>query len=406
MWPIACEEFQLSVPRYIRLSWGSYILASSVAGHSTNTLPLSSPIISSFLLVEIPSVSRMTIISNRTRTLRAGEEDARRALPIESQASPPKMRRVSVPSYQSVTVMIQSLSNTKTSNKRMRTLEADEEETLRLLVEPKANLVKRRRFSTFKFKRLDVKAGQQVQGYVLGQPCLVVLSSGSNSTWMPFSLAERLGLMTDNEVKVTLTCNLYIPTREVQAIRLQEVVITLEGGVEVRTPVVVLPKDLERQCFYRDEVILDLHQLCRGRMVQTFTASGSTMYIGNADRLRRRTRCQRRRKGLQFWVRREDKENPMSVMLHTGACVFYVSESCLQMLMGDAKTSKAPRRVSLDLGEGICLEAPLEVMTENSVDFVMGHKLLHEHDVSVDYARQFITFRVEGKRLRIALYQK
>lgn len=210
-----------------------------------------------------------------------------------------------------------------------------------------------------------------MQGYVHGQPCPVQFDSGSSRNCMFFSMAERLGLLTGKEKKVTEQFDLWLGTRKLEVIKLQEVVITLEGGLEVRTPMDVLPKDLEE--YYDDDIMLDSHQLCRGGVVQTFSASGSSIYIRHPERLRKRSRRSQRKRVHKFWVGREGSEYPMSVLLDTGADTFCVSEYCLQEMMKESGSSEAPRRVSLNLGDGNCLEAEqLEVNAINCLDFVMG----------------------------------
>lgn len=70
-----------------------------------------------------------------------------------------------------------------------------------------------------------------------------------------------------------------------EIIRLPEVVITLEGGVTVRTPMEVFPKVLEK-IYEPHVIILDIGELCRGGVVQTFSQKGSTLFIRHPKRLR------------------------------------------------------------------------------------------------------------------------
>lgn len=124
---------------------------------------------------------------------------------------------------------------------KKRQLEVDEEETLMLRVESKIVPKKKKRLS--KYRRLRVMEGSLVKGYLQGQQCYIMLDSGSNFTTMSFSWAKSLGLITGHEVKVKVNIDLWDGIQEVEVIKLREVMITLEGGVEISTPIEVLPDD-------------------------------------------------------------------------------------------------------------------------------------------------------------------
>lgn len=104
----------------------------------------------------------------------------------------------------------------------------------------------------------------------------------------------------------------------------------LDGGVEMKIPMEVFPKEIEKKYSFSkmNIVILGIDVLQRGCMVQTFsTASNSSIYIRHLERLRRRSRTKRRNKCPLFWVRREGDGNPRQVKLDTGASKFelYIS---------------------------------------------------------------------------------
>ena len=254
-------------------------------------------------------------LSNSKRPMRLDEEECGRASLVEPDATPAKRRKVSgSASRQSPTT---ARNNT---NKRKRVVEPHEEDTLRLLVEPSASVVKRRRRCP-EYPRLEVRAGNLVEGHIKGQRCPVLVDSGATNTTMFFSQAKRLGLITGHEDKEAQVNSLWDGRVELQVIRLQEVEITLDGGVVVRTPVKVFPKDLEEMYLNKaDAVILGMDVLYRGRMAQKFCGCGrSTITVRQADRLRRRPRQHSRRKCPTFRVRREGDDSLKEVLLDTGA---------------------------------------------------------------------------------------
>ena len=181
-----------------------------------------------------------------------------------------------------------------TGMKRKRTVEPHEEETLRLQLESWASVFKRRkRFGPY--PRLAVKAGNMVEGYIKGQQCRVLVDSATSNTLMFFTQAKNLGLITGHEDTVTELNNTWGGCLELQVIWLQEVEITLEGGVLVRTPIKVYPEDLEKGYSKADPVYLGMDVLHRGHMVQRFCACGrSTIAVKRAERLRRRPRQHQR----------------------------------------------------------------------------------------------------------------
>ena len=104
---------------------------------------------------------------------------------------------------------------------------------------------------------------------------------------MLMSQAEKLGLVTGGEEKVTMEMDLWNGVQAVEIIQLKEVVVTLEGGrgVTVRTPMEVFPKVLEKM-YDPSVIMLDIAELCRGGVVQTFSHKGSALFVRHPRRLR------------------------------------------------------------------------------------------------------------------------
>ncbi|MPD00690.1 hypothetical protein E2C01_096181 [Portunus trituberculatus] len=195
--------------------------------------------------------------------------------------------------------------------------------------------------------RVQVRKGNRVWGLMNGKQCNFVLDSGSSKTFMFSSLAKKLdldiGQETDKEIY-----HLWMGNQKVEFITLKNVLITLAGGVNIRTSIRVFSEALER---------------------------------ANAE-----------------------FTNAVSVILDTGAENLYISKHALNVLTNERNESKIPKRISIDLGDNHCLETEyVELIEQEVVDLVMGVHLLHKYNAIVDYGNQSVTFVVRDKRFKIKL---
>ena len=253
--------------------------------------------------------------------------------------------------------------------------------------------------------RLAVREGNRVRGLVNGRWCSLILDSGSNKTCMFSSLAKKLGLVHGQKTDIE-TYRLWMGDQEVEFITLKNVTITLEGGVSVLTSIRVLSEALEIH-YNTEDVVLDVHLLRRGAMVQTFNKSGSSLFICEPGRLHRNTTVKDHDKVLYFRVQRTNTEaaSPLSIMLDTGAENLYVSRSVLDAFPDLMNEHRMPQQVTLDLGDNHCLETDqVEFIGQEAVDLVMGVHLLHKYNAVVDYGNLFVTFTVRGKHFKVKLY--
>uniref|UniRef100_A0A0N7Z9Q8 Peptidase A2 domain-containing protein n=1 Tax=Scylla olivacea TaxID=85551 RepID=A0A0N7Z9Q8_SCYOL len=253
--------------------------------------------------------------------------------------------------------------------------------------------------------QLEVREGNRVWGLMNGKQCSFVLDSGTSKTFMFASLAKKLALdigqKTDKEIY-----HLWIGNQKVEFITLKNVLITLEGGVNIRTPVRVLSEALER-CYNLDDVVLDVHLLRRGAMIQAFWKSGSSLYIGEPTHLLQNSIIKDQDGVPSFWVQRANAgfTREMSVILDTGAENLYLSRHALNVLTDERNESKMPQRISIDMGDNHCLETEkVEFIEQEVVDLVMGVHLLHKYNAVVDYGNQTVTFIIRGKRFKIKFY--
>lgn len=210
------------------------------------------------------------------------------------------------------------------NKKKKKMLQGTERDTLRLFVKSMAVPKQRRRL--YKYPRIEVQNRNIVYGYINGQQCCFILDSGSEGSFMCLSQAERLGLITGDEVKVTMRADLWNGVQELEIMKVEDVVITLEGGVKVRTRIEVFPREFENR-YDPNIVVLDVTELCRGAVVQTFNHRGSSIFIRRPKRLRQSLQQSQCWKTQRFCVQREGSGKPMTVLLDTGAVSFFVSES-------------------------------------------------------------------------------
>ena len=119
----------------------------------------------------------------------------------------------------------------KMSGKRKRGFDEDQ---LHLVLEPPSVPVKKRRLGTHPCLYADHK--NSVSGSVNGIRCWVCLDSGSDATWLPWSLAKGMGLITGHEPTKVHNVHLWDGKTEVDVVELKSVTVDLGGGVVVDTP--------------------------------------------------------------------------------------------------------------------------------------------------------------------------
>lgn len=262
---------------------------------------------------------------------------------------------------------------------------------------------------------LDVGPKSDLSGTVNGKRCTVTVDSGSTDSFI-FSLAKKLGLLSGKERSETVTVYLWYAKKTVRLRLLDDVTIILEGKVTVRTPLSVMPKTTEKYYVpFHERLVLGVPELCRGRVVQTFSEGRSSLYIrcpeALATKCKERSFSQIRDHICSFFVRwLPDKKRLMEVVVDTGVPGFYVNQrtnkNIILHLEKQAMTRVSPfRRVSLDLGGGKCLEAePLEATPhDHAEDFFMGRALLHKYEALLNYSRGSVSFRVGNRRLRVKM---
>lgn len=283
---------------------------------------------------------------------------------------------------------------------------------LRLVLVPPATPIRQRR--RYRRRHLDVRPRNEVSGSANGHACTFCLDSGSSTNAVFFSLAKRLGMVSGEERTETKLFNLWGGRRKLEVITLEEVAVTLGGKVDFRVPFGVLPASLEeRYAYLRTVVLLGVPVLRRLNAVQTFGPDGSRLYIRRPRCMKAckrwwRTQWQGRRRMFTFWVRAlHGRSRLMTVNVDTGATqFFYVSRGTrVEIMRREAENAKAivPRRASLDLGCGECLEAALLATGPPQHDFVIGERLLHKYEAVLDYAKYHLTLAVGGRHFRVDL---
>ena len=277
-------------------------------------------------------------------------------------------------------------------------------EALELVLESPSVPVKKPRLGAHPRLLLDTR--NCVVGSVNGTTCSVQLDSGSNVTFLFWSTAKRLGLITGNEASVTRHISLWIGVKELQVVELESITINLGSGVSVVTPATVFPEWLE--IYYDPEdVVLDAHHLRRGRMVQVFRPEGSDVLVRKPKQLLRRVRRSRRPLEADVLnVRLADsrKRKTMTMLIDTGTDGIYVSEKRLNLLTEGSKNRTAPERVVLDIGDGYYLHAkPLQTVTSDDDDFIIGTTILAKYNTVMDYSCYTLTFQIGSNWRKVTM---
>uniref|UniRef100_A0A0P4WEL4 Peptidase A2 domain-containing protein n=1 Tax=Scylla olivacea TaxID=85551 RepID=A0A0P4WEL4_SCYOL len=203
---------------------------------------------------------------------------------------------------------------------------------LELVLDPPSVAVKKRRLHAHPC--LSVSRDNYLVGIINGVRCNVQLDTGSTITVLFWSLAKMLGLITGRETTTPCETELWWGTTTLKVVELKSITIDLGSGVVVVTPATVFPQWLESHYNLWD-VVLDAHQLRRGRMVQVFRPDGGELFVRNPDQLRRRVKKTKR--SMQVDVMRvklaqTSKREALSMLVDTGAHGMYVSSKRRELL--------------------------------------------------------------------------
>lgn len=267
-------------------------------------------------------------------------------------------------------------------------------DTLRLVLETSSVPVRKRR--RCQHPRLQLDYSNRLLGSVNGHACPVQLDSGAQFSFIFWSTARRLGLITGTEATTKVNVNLWIGVRTLNVVHLHSVTIDLGSGVQVVTPVTVFPACLE-SLYDADDVTLDAYTLQRGGMVQVFRPGGSELLVCRPQRLLQRARKKPGSVQLdELRVRRGKRvagDSCMRLLLDTGATGIHVSARRKRLLLESLEDQSLPRRFALELGGGICLKAePLEVVKCGPHDFIMGTTVLCQYGAVYSHANHTLDF--------------
>ncbi|MPC53373.1 hypothetical protein E2C01_047262 [Portunus trituberculatus] len=269
---------------------------------------------------------------------------------------------------------------------------------LELVLDPPSVAVKKRRLRACPCLR--VSCDNYLVGIINGVRCNVQLDTGSTITVLFWSLARMLGLITGRETTTPLKTELWSGTTTMQVVQLKSITIDLGGGVVVVTPATIFPQWMELH-YNPWDVVLDAHQMRRGRMVQVFRPDGGELYVRKPDQLRRTVRKTKQSMEVDVMrvkLARPGKRETMSMLVDTGAHGMYVSSKRRD------GAAELPKRVVIDVGDGCCLHAePLKEVASNDTDFITGIDLLAKYRAELDYAQHTITFWADSLRRRATM---
>ncbi|MPC75927.1 hypothetical protein E2C01_070327 [Portunus trituberculatus] len=280
----------------------------------------------------------------------------------------------------------------------------DGEDVLRLKLE--AERVRKEKRSVSSYCCIHMKEGYMVEATVLGKPCLVLLDSGASISVMILSLGQKLGLVTGHEETVKQRLSTWLGSLELDVIKLEEVVLVLEGGVVVNTPVAVFPQAMEN-IFGSEFIVLSMSRLQEAEMHQEFYQNGSCrLYLRHPERLKQRCETGCRGNTFKFAAQTLGIEDPLMVLVDTGADMeFYITKTGLDKVR--SRTNPwilPPKRVRLQFGNSIDTLQTIEFSNKSaSFHFAMGRQLFHQWKAVIDYVDSSITFTINKKHFRLLL---
>lgn len=231
---------------------------------------------------------------------------------------------------------------------------------------------------------IEVNSDNCIWGSVNGQRCQLLLDSGCDMPVIFLPLALKLGLVNGEEQRYSSSCETWEGKKDIELLYLREVVILLEGDVEVHTPASVFPESLGSG-YNMEQIVLDVCTLRRGDMLQKFHRGGSSLVIRRPDLLRTLPApSERRRELFTFVVRQVGAGAEFRVMLDTGCLNFGLSDNW-------KRTNLPPgvdkvRNVYLEFGDGCCLHARHPAtLRSNTQGIIIGCKPLRRYKAVVDY---------------------
>lgn len=279
----------------------------------------------------------------------------------------------------------------------------EDDEALVLEVVPEAVEVEEPRLD--EYATVEVDRHNCLWATVNGRRCRVCLDSGSSSGVLFMPLARALGLVHGGEATETMCFNTWGGDKSIEVVPLPEVVLRLEGGVEVHTPAVVFPEE-EGGCYDMNEFVVGVTTMRRGNMLQAFHSRGSSLAIRRPDLLQTVPPPEEPdAKSFAFRVRQQGGAEPLSVLLDTGSRHFAIGHEWARRNRPCGGGSV--RRVSVRLGPGCRMHVKEpEATGSSSQPFVMGLRPLRHYHAVFDYSRQLLSFRCGGKRLKVRLHEE
>lgn len=289
---------------------------------------------------------------------------------------------------------------TTATGKRKRDVLSDvtsERDSLYLELVPEGQRVKRQRVGSYPTVALDKDC--TVMATVNGQECRVCTDSGTTTSVMFLPLARRLGLVTGKEEKHVMKFDTWQGLQTLEVLVLEDVVVKLEGGVEVHTPARVFPESFG-EGYDMDQFVLDVNLLRRGRVVQRFHKDGSTLSFRRPRRLLTIPK-KRPMKVFTFQVREECQKEHFQVLLDTGCQNFSISEEWKRKhCEGVAKVQD----VYLHLREGCDLHASgPSTLGSAAQDMVMGCRPLQQYKAAIDYGRHTVSYTLGTNTVKVKL---
>ncbi|MPC22405.1 hypothetical protein E2C01_015419 [Portunus trituberculatus] len=232
---------------------------------------------------------------------------------------------------------------------------------------------------------IPVHSGNKVRCSVAGQEVWVTLDSGISDTVLYRSLASRLGFLKGDESTVKVTVTSVMGTKKIEVVKMKRLELILEGGHQVCDRALILP---DKMAHFHDHstIVLGSHLLQRGGMVQTFHRNGSTLFVCSPLRVLKPSRRGRLKGVMTFGVLPSGVWGSiMTVVVSTGMYSLYFSKRMRKKLRRKLVTESGPCVTLCIGGKHFLRGIPVKAVPHTEVDFILGRRLLREHQATMSY---------------------
>ncbi|XP_071545667.1 uncharacterized protein [Panulirus ornatus] len=266
---------------------------------------------------------------------------------------------------------------TGTTARMMTRPQVSENGTLSLFINPKPR--RRGRPSRHGLPSVYLSDLNNVTVSIRGKRYPLFVDSGSTSAFMAHDTAADLGLLEDVVRYQTYELLTWTGLTKVRFGIVEDVTVWLRDDFAIPITFFVCPPDDKMNA----DMILDNSTLRHHRAIQAFGKRRSTLYF-RQPRVRRKGHSD-----TQYFMEGHFHESlrdrRLSMHVDSGARrMIYISKSCLKSLKRSTRSNI--HRVRIHLSDGhVILTDKLQLVADDTYDFVLGAKFLSKYRCDLDY---------------------